>query len=84
MGFSFGRAVHADDDGVVALVGLEGDLLQGLHLLGAHLLNLAGEHGLGLSGRVDAVSLRKGNSRNILGKVTAAYYQVVAATFKTE
>ena len=56
---SFGRAVHADDDGVVALVGLEGDLLQGLHLLGAHLLDLAGEHGLGLSGRVDAVSLRK-------------------------
>ena len=60
-----GRAVHADDDGVVALVGLEGDLLQGLHLLGAHLLNLAGEHGLGLSGGIDAVGLKEQGSVKI-------------------
>ena len=34
------------------------DLLEGLHLLGAHLLDLAGEHGLRLRRRVDAVRLQ--------------------------
>ena len=52
-----GRPIDADDDGVVSLVRLEGDLLLRLHLLGLHLLDLAGEDDLGLGGRVDAVGL---------------------------
>jgi len=52
-----GDTVLADDDGVVALVGLEGDLLAGLELVVFQLLDLTGEDGLWGSGRVDAVGL---------------------------
>eukprot|EP00343_Euplotes_focardii_P007106 CAMPEP_0205822690 /NCGR_PEP_ID=MMETSP0206-20130828/13622_1 /ASSEMBLY_ACC=CAM_ASM_000279 /TAXON_ID=36767 /ORGANISM="Euplotes focardii, Strain TN1" /LENGTH=268 /DNA_ID=CAMNT_0053119185 /DNA_START=18 /DNA_END=821 /DNA_ORIENTATION=+ len=50
-------AVAADDDGVVALVGLEGDLLGGLEAVCLELLDLARKDGLGLCGGVDAVGL---------------------------
>ena len=49
--------VDADDHRVVPLVRLQRHLLQRLHLLRAHLLHLAREHGLGLGGGVDAVGL---------------------------
>ncbi len=54
-----GSAVNADDDRVVALVRLQGDLLLRLHLLAAHLLHLPGEHSLGLGRRVNTVGLFK-------------------------
>ena len=49
--------VDADDDSMVALVGLEGHLLLRLHFFGLHLLDLSGKDDLGLGGRVDAVGL---------------------------
>lgn len=47
----------ADDDGVVAFVGLEGDLFAGFELVLFQLLDLAGKDGLWGGGRVDAVGL---------------------------
>jgi hypothetical protein len=51
------RSVHADNDGVVPMVGLKGELLLGLALLLTELVDLRGIDGLGGSGRVNAVSL---------------------------
>ena len=56
--------VHADHDSVVSFVGLEGNLLKGLHLFRPHLLHLAGEHGLGFSGGINAVGLEKKGKEN--------------------
>ena len=50
-------AVDTDDDGVVALEGLEGDLLEGAETVLLHLVDLRGEDDGGLHGGVDAVSL---------------------------
>eukprot|EP01136_Pigoraptor_vietnamica_P036852 Opistho-1_new@103984 len=52
-----GRPERADDDGVVALVGLERELLLRLELELLELLHFAGEHRGGLGGRVNAVGL---------------------------
>mmetsp|Transcript_14308 Transcript_14308/g.42396 ORF Transcript_14308/g.42396 Transcript_14308/m.42396 type:complete len:282 (-) Transcript_14308:213-1058(-) len=49
--------VAGDDDGVVALVRLEGELLERLELVGLQLLHLLGEDMLGGGGGVDAVGL---------------------------
>ena len=40
--------VFADDDGVVTLEGLKGQLLLGLHLLCLHLIDLCGKYCGGL------------------------------------
>ena len=50
----FHRAVRPDDDGVVTLVRLEGELLGGLKLLLLQLLYLRREHCLRGGGGVDA------------------------------
>ena len=52
-----GRAVDADDDGVVTLVGLKRQLLLGLQLLGLHLVDLACKDSCGLGRRVNAACL---------------------------
>ena len=49
--------VDTSNHGVISLEGLKGELLLGLDTLLSHLLNLAGEDGLGGSGRVDTVGL---------------------------
>jgi hypothetical protein len=49
--------VLADDNSVVALKGLECQLLAGLHLLCLHLVDLGGKHGSGLGSRVNAAGL---------------------------
>ena len=50
----FTDAVGSADDGVVTLVGLQGELLRGLELLLLQLLDLPGKHSLGGDGGVDA------------------------------
>ena len=54
-----GRPVDADDDCVISLIRLQGDLLLWLHLLRLHLLDFSGEYCLGLGGRVNAISLQE-------------------------
>mmetsp|Transcript_19741 Transcript_19741/g.58260 ORF Transcript_19741/g.58260 Transcript_19741/m.58260 type:complete len:444 (-) Transcript_19741:16-1347(-) len=52
-----GGTVHAGHHRVVSLVGLKGDLLQGLEVVLFQALELLGEDGLGRGGGVDAVGL---------------------------
>jgi hypothetical protein len=52
-----GLAVDTNDNGVVALVRLECELLLWSHLLSLHLVNLGGKHLLWCGGRVDTACL---------------------------
>ena len=51
-------SVHSNDNGVIAFIGLQGDLFLRLHFLSLHFLNFSCEHGLSLGGGVNAVGLK--------------------------